>query len=311
MEETAELLPEPFSEKNIDGSPIDKSAEGKTLFRTSPKFERRVADRRGSERRGDDRRSGTDRRVDDHNAGYTDPSPKPSADPVPETLAEAHPLPYTEPRQYIETQSYSDQIQITYTAPEATAQADSDTVPDAGPGREPASGSYPEHITEPSYDPERFDPPVDEKPGMIPNPMKMPPVKKKSSIDYDMDDSDYGDYTGSDTDASLPSDDGYGYEAESSSDEVSDDYGYSFDEPSPSMPDTADDSRQDIDDAPSSEWSSDTEDLSYGSYDTSGIDNPSDTPADDYGSDYGTDAGMDDDYGADYDSGSDYSSDYY
>ncbi|MBR1524862.1 MAG: hypothetical protein IJ641_10470, partial [Lachnospiraceae bacterium] len=116
MDTDALLLPEPFSEKNIDGSPISKASEGGALFRNHARGERRVADRR----------SGNDRRTKGSQPEYSD----------------------------YEAPAYSAPVTGTY----------------AGQGYEEKS----------EYDTERFDPPVDEKPGMIPNPMKMPPVKKKS-----------------------------------------------------------------------------------------------------------------------------------
>ncbi len=46
MDTEALLLPEPFSEKNIDGSPIAKASEGRALFKNSAKPERRTGERR-------------------------------------------------------------------------------------------------------------------------------------------------------------------------------------------------------------------------------------------------------------------------
>ena len=41
---------------------------------------------------------------------------------------------------------------------------------------------------------EEKDIPVDEKPGMIKNPLKIPPVNKKSELDYDIEVPDDDDY---------------------------------------------------------------------------------------------------------------------
>ncbi|MCR5775054.1 MAG: hypothetical protein K6G42_08215 [Lachnospiraceae bacterium] len=300
MNTGAALLPEPFSEKNIDGSPITKTAEGRSLFRTPARPERRVADRR----------TGVDRRTDQGNVGYV-PERRSDADysrstegmagvaggyGAPSTPARepepayggygapGAPVPGPEP-------AYSG-----YGAPDApvpepepdyggyrtesTSESDYDgygTESAAEP--EPAYDGYgTESTPEPEYDPERFEPPVDEKPGMIPNPMKMPPVKKKSSLEYDMDDvSDYGGY-----------DDPV---EETGSDGSGDDYGYgrSF---------GGDEDRSD----------------GYDYGDTSGQkteDSGSEGSSDDYDTDYGGSGGYDDDYGLDYESGSDLASDYY
>ena len=56
-EDESLLLPEPFSEKNIDGSPIVKSQEGRSLFRSSS----RASDGARPDRRAGERRSGGDR----------------------------------------------------------------------------------------------------------------------------------------------------------------------------------------------------------------------------------------------------------
>ncbi|MBR5376482.1 MAG: hypothetical protein IK139_04315 [Lachnospiraceae bacterium] len=41
---------------------------------------------------------------------------------------------------------------------------------------------------------EKKDIPVDEKPGMIKNPLKLPPVKEKSELEYDIEVPDDDDY---------------------------------------------------------------------------------------------------------------------
>ncbi|MCR5410211.1 MAG: hypothetical protein K6E90_04440 [Lachnospiraceae bacterium] len=306
MDVTAELLPEPFSEKNIDGSPIDKSAEGKTLFRTPPKPDRKVENRVGNPV---PRHSSYDTPIV---PSYMEQKPASYSEPAAPSYMEQKPSSYSEPVSYSEpaAPSYMEQKPASYSEPAAPSYMEqkpsaysepvSYSEPEAPSYREPEPAAYSEPArysgpdtsqmapeTEPlSYDPERFDPPVDEKPGMIPNPMKMPPVKKKSSMDYDMDDQDYGDYSVPDTGDAVSSDDGYGYGMESGGADGSDDYGYSFNEPESAVPLASG--------SESPDRSSSEDD--YGS---------------DYGSEYGSDTGADDDYGSDYDTGSDYSSDYY
>ena len=277
------LLPEPFSEKNIDGSPISREDEGRSLFRNPGNRDRRVA-----ERRSGDRRSGTDRRI-------------PGYDYVPITDRPAQM--YRSEREYKaperETAVYAAPPE--YRAPEREAAAY--TAPPVYKAPEP-------HI---SYDPERFDPPVDEKPGMIPNPMKMPPVKKKSSLEYDID-SDYGGYdsesavsAGTSGDAPDMGGYGYDYDDESTGSTAGGSEYYGYDDPvreSTSEVGTGEDDYGYYDSRDTG--SDDTSDdgmgagSSYSSSETGGYDD-----------DYGSSGDYDSDYGSDYESGSDLSSDYY
>lgn len=248
MDTNPALLPEPFSEKNIDGSPISKASEGRGLFRDSGRPKGRTADRR----------SGKDGLGASPEYVYTeDPAGAPKREEMPEYGYNAR------------------------SAPNARETA----VKHEAPVKE-----------KPAYDTERFDPPVDEKPGMIPNPMKMPPVKKKSSLDYDLKDADYGSFEESapaaperET-AAVDEDDGYGYALDSDS---FGDYGYGDDSPKTDTSDMKDDL-----------------DYGYGS-DDNAHSGAADTGADDYDTDYGDAGGYDSDYDTDYGSGSDISDDYY
>ena len=299
MDSGALLLPEPFSEKNIDGSPITKSSEGRALFRNSGAKERRVSDRR----------SGTDRR-----AAYSDQASNAPADTPSSYSEQAYNTPVNTPP------SYSEQA---YNTPVNTPPAYSAPVPSA-----------------PAYDPEKFDPPVDEKPGMIKNPLPMPPVKKKAAMDYDMPSGGYDDYDSPVSDITAdtadPSMDAYGdydYGDEGSvgaSSDSYDDYGFGDDTAEGSdagfggidnddgyygfgdedsgasdsfgemtgeshdsyeMPEAPDDLYDDGDSFGTGSDDFPPEDGDYGDYDDGGSDDDSD-------------------YG-DYDSGSDTSSDYY
>lgn len=283
MEDTASLLPEPFSEKNIDGSPITQASEGMALFRNSKKpdrraADRRAADRRASDRRASDRRSGDERREPDYPQN---------------TFEEETSMRYEEAPRAYEAPSASPAYEARLEPAPPVMQPHFDEPPVAEP-----TIPEPSFDETPSYDTERFEPPVDEKPGMIPNPMKMPPVKKKTEMDYDMDESDYGKADPGNSD---------------------DDYGYSFDDEKPEQAgappvtaeETSDYGYYDTDDTPA--VSSSGDDYGYGSFDNgndSAVFSGSDTAVD-YDSDYGSAMGADDDYGSDYDSGSDMSSDYY
>ncbi|MBQ8956378.1 MAG: hypothetical protein IJ075_05365 [Lachnospiraceae bacterium] len=295
MDTDALLLPEPFSEKNIDGSPISKASEGGALFRNHARGERRVADRR----------SGNDRRTKESHPEYSD----------------------------YEAPAYSAPVTGTY----------------AGQGYEEKS----------EYDTERFDPPVDEKPGMIPNPMKMPPVKKKSSLEYDLSEADYGDYGGGSsaepvqTEQSIQDDfdDGYGYSDNTDADIpateaiAGDEYGYDYDDDSSANlapAETAgtddeygygyDNGREEAadnepgyvygydDDNDSDARTRDSvvnDDFGYGFGDgddigaDSGLSDSDQEADDDFDSGYGSSGGFDSDYDSDYGSGSDMSDDYY
>lgn len=334
-ENEATLLPEPFSEKNIDGSPISKTEEGKSLFRNPGRKDRRVADRRSG-----DRRSGEDRRIPNEYGyvpertgptGYnvTEPQrpepkrpepkrPEPAGYDIPET-SKPEPVDYARPEPDIpESGGYGipeskrpEPMEYSGPEPERTGPVDyampepersEPAVYDAPVYNEPEvpeadTYSYGSSV---SFDEDRFEPPVDEKPGMIPNPMKMPPVKKKTGLDYDLD-SDYGDY-GTENDPGTDS--GFGY---SSYDETerpsSDDYGYGDDT-------GADDGIKEAVSGRSEE------DPDYGSYDDRDTGEPSSFGTDDDdsgdGDDYGGYGSTDDlDYDIDYGSGSDIASDYY
>lgn len=176
MEFEEEILPEPFSEKNIDGSPISGSASGGSLFRSAPAQQGTAPAGRGTPA---GRGISTGYGQSERRAAYAAPSGGEqniySAEAARIELQRAESMhhqmtggmaatPTPEP---IQT---SDYIRTSVPAPAK------DYAPEPVKREEP-----------------RFEPPVDEKPGMIPNPMKMPPVKVKSSIDYDYDyDSDIG-----------------------------------------------------------------------------------------------------------------------
>ena len=288
MDTEALLLPEPFSEKNIDGSPITKASEGRALFKSSAKPERRTGERW----------SGHDRRASAENYAKK-PQPVESYDyDIPNgSAASEHGSSDGYDTAYAPVGTHEKQdIEISYKAPE-----------------------YDEPVSpKPAYDPERFDPPVDEKPGMIPNPMKMPPVKKKSSLEYDVDDSDYGGYGEASEvreekaepvrEVTESTDDDYGYSFDPDSSSGGDDYGYYDDEPVSST------ERTDLPD------DNDTNDDGYGYGFSSGDDaddgdvsrgSDSSDDGDGYDADYGSGGGYDDDYGSDFDSGSDLADDYY
>ena len=324
-ENDALLLPEPFSEKNIDGSPISRSDEGRSLFRNPGRKDRRVGERRGT-----DRRSGVERRAPEDDYGFVPPreesvqydrsaAPEPvqydrPAAPEParyERPSAPEPVRYDrpvtpEPSRYDSSSSadFSDYGQRQNTRP-VSYEERAETIYEPAPRMESAADrpSSESGSTETSYDTDRFEPPVDEKPGMIPNPLKMPPVKKKSSLEYDVE-SDYGGYGDEKGSASSSDDDGYGYDfADDSSNRASSDDGYGYD---------YDDERTGIsggagaEEGKSSFGGSDDSDQSFGS-DEGGYD---DYGSGDYGSgEYGSD--YDSDYGSDYESGSDISSDYY
>ena len=256
MDTEAMLLPEPFSEKNIDGSPISKASEGRGLFRNSGSEKRRAPENRGSRER--------------------------QALPVSSRQDSIFSPQSTEAR----SRSYDEDVFRKNDSPVHTA------VPVHTPAPEPVP------VPAPEYDTERFDPPVDEKPGMIPNPMKMPPAKKKSSLEYDLDDSDYGSYDAGSAAVSQSGatvsdeDDGYGYDLDADS-FGGDDYGYGDDFPK------ADSSRDD------------DMDFGYGGSEGTGTGSADIGTDDDYDADYGSAGGYDSDYDTDYGSGSDMSDDYY
>ncbi|MBQ9566468.1 MAG: hypothetical protein IJR31_00170 [Lachnospiraceae bacterium] len=224
-----EVLPEPFSEKNIDGTPLWGASNGGSLFRaTSTDLDRRRGDRREGERRnrpytpgqsaGSVPAAGAARSYQappagEHNiysaeaarhealrassmsssGGYgkaesyaTEPvqahvSPAPSPAPA---YTETAPSPALKP-----------QIQDAVPQETAYVTASVKPVPD---DYNAASNDRDKDTSDYGYG---FEPPVDEKPGMIPNPMKMPPVKVKSSLDYDYD-----------YDTDIGADDGYDYD---------------------------------------------------------------------------------------------------
>ena len=203
-----EVLPEPFSEKNIDGTPLWGASNGGSLFKaTSTDLDRRHGERRVSDRR---------------NIPY---EPQPSPRPVTTTpvrpsyqappqgeqniySAEAAPaptpaftpapadIPVAEP-EYTDAKEPAATVTATINSTDddygySTSFSDNGGDDDYGYSISDTSGTDTDDY---GYG---FEPPVDEKPGMIPNPMKMPPVKVKSGLDYDYDyDSD------TDTDDSL------------------------------------------------------------------------------------------------------------
>ena len=280
-EDESLLLPEPFSEKNIDGSPIVKSQEGRSLFRSSS----RASDGARPDRRVGERRSGGDRRapVYEYDLSPGMLSPEEYNAPMEEPAFTSYEAPVSEEPDY-----------GSYEAPAfaepAPSMQDSDSYDDA----------FAKPEEDPGYDTERFDPPVDEKPGMIPNPLKMPPVKKKSSLDYDLD-SDYGDYGDAAEEAPAlqepaQAEDSFGYYGPGGAASEGD-YGYY-------------DSREGAGD---SQGGSDTDTGSdYGFYEESGGNTETfgDADAGAYG-EYSSSSDFDSDYGSDYESGSDVSSDYY
>ncbi len=279
MDIEEEILPEPFSEKNIDGSPIAGTAKGGSLFRTvssqhtgAAPGDRRQGDRRQGERRQGDRRGSYDASLAGVQNVYTIESENRMSTPK-----NTAPDPVMRPE---DTRAYS-----------------------------PAA----EHRTVIQAE-TRFEPPVDEKPGMIPNPMKMPPVKVKSSLDYDYDyGSDIGEDAGYDYDydtdagavsrriqqvhdddipnaASIP-DPGYG-----TAGSADDGYGSGDYEDSAYGPDGAADEYGSYD----TEGSSRSDDADgYGSYDTGG------SSCSDDADEYGAYDPSDDDYGTDVDTDSD------
>ena len=271
------LLPEPFSEKNIDGSPISKSQEGRGLFRNSPKAERRVSDGRS----GMDRRPSSSGGPADTPYGSSGTSGSFAGSSYGSSLASGSPA----------GASYGG----------SGASGGFAGASYGGSGASYGSSAAPSPVKREEttqYDTERFDPPVDEKPGMIPNPMKMPPVKKKSSLEYDLDDTGYGGYdeipsnAPGTVSASADEDDGYGYGPSSGSFD-SGDYGY------------GDDSLNTV--APGG----DDMDFGYGGYEGSGPEPADIGTDDDYDADYGPAGEYDSDYDTDYGSGSDISDDYY
>ncbi len=153
---------------------------------------------------------------------------------------------------------------------------------------------------------------------MIPNPMKMPPVKKKSSLEYDVDDSDYGGYGEVPEDierkpepvhsVTESTDDDYGYSFDSDNSSGGGDYGYYDDEPAVINERTDPSAGNDIDDDGYGYGFSSGDDEDAGDTQRS-LDSQDDN--DDYDADYGSGGGYDDDYGSDYDSGSDLADDYY
>ena len=293
-EDESLLLPEPFSEKNIDGSPIVKSQEGRSLFRSSS----RASDGARPDRRVGERRSGGDRRapVYEYDLSPGMLSPEEYNAPMEEPAFTSYEAPAREEPAFTSYEAPVSQEPDygSYEAPAfaepAPSMQDSDSYDDA----------FAKPEEDPGYDTERFDPPVDEKPGMIPNPLKMPPVKKKSSLDYDLD-SDYGDYGDAGEEAPAlqepaQAEDSFGYYGPGGA--VSEgDYGYY-------------DSREGAGD---SQGGSDTDTGSdYGIYEESGGNTETfgDADAGAYG-EYSSSSDFDSDYGSDYESGSDVSSDYY
>ena len=292
-EDESLLLPEPFSEKNIDGSPIVKSQEGRSLFRSSS----RASDGARPDRRVGERRSGGDRRapVYEYDLSPGMLSPEEYNAPMEEPAFTSYEAPAREEPAFT---SYEAPVREepdygSYEAPAfaepAPSMQDSDRYDDA----------FAKPEEDPGYDTERFDPPVDEKPGMIPNPLKMPPVKKKSSLDYDLD-SDYGDYGDAAEEAPAlqepaQAEDSFGYYGPGGAASEGD-YGYY-------------DSREGAGD---SQGGSDTDTGSdYGFYEESGGNTETfgDADAGAYG-EYSSSSDFDSDYGSDYESGSDVSSDY-
>ena len=319
-EDESLLLPEPFSEKNIDGSPIVKSQEGRSLFRSSS----RASDGARPDRRVGERRSGGDRRapVYEYDLSPGMLSPEEYNAPMEEPAFTSYEAPAQEEPVFT---SYEAPVReepafTSYEAPVSqepaftSYEAPVSEEPDYGSYEAPAfaepapsmqdSDSYDDAFAkpeeDPGYDTERFDPPVDEKPGMIPNPLKMPPVKKKSSLDYDLD-SDYGDYGDAAEEAPAlqepaQAEDSFGYYGPGGVASEGD-YGYY-------------DSREGAGD---SQGGSDTDTGSdYGFYEESGGNTETfgDADAGAYG-EYSSSSDFDSDYGSDYESGSDVSSDYY
>jgi hypothetical protein len=212
-----EVLPEPFSEKNIDGTPLSGPDPGGSLFKSASSD----LDRRRGERRQTDRRNipyQPQMTYQSGNSGeqniYSSEAARREADRASSMSfndgygqASSYAQTSTNAASQIPTIPVASQPQpaarttdpIPQPAPAATVTAtirssDDDygySIPDSGAGHDDYgySGSGVSRVAEET----RFEPPVDEKPGMIPNPMKMPPVKVKSSLDYDYDyDSDIG-----------------------------------------------------------------------------------------------------------------------
>ena len=306
-EDESLLLPEPFSEKNIDGSPIVKSQEGRSLFRSSS----RASDGARPDRRVGERRSGGDRRapVYEYDLSPGMLSPEEYNAPMEEPAFTSYEAPAREEPAFTSYEAPVSQ-EPAFTSYEAPVREEPDYGSYEAPAfAEPApsmqdSDSYDDAFAkaeeDPGYDTERFDPPVDEKPGMIPNPLKMPPVKKKSSLDYDLD-SDYGDYGDAAEEAPAlqepaQAEDSFGYYGPGGAASEGD-YGYY-------------DSREGAGD---SQGGSDTDTGSdYGFYEESGGNTETfgDADAGAYG-EYSSSSDFDSDYGSDYESGSDVSSDYY
>lgn len=181
MEFEEEILPEPFSEKNIDGSPISGSAGGGSLFRSAPTQQSDMPSERGvlSERGVPSGHRHSERRQGERRAAYAAPSG-------------GEQNIYSAEAARIERQRAESMHHQTASTSETGYTADSSYRQEV---------HTPVHMEPVKKEEPRFEPPVDEKPGMIPNPMKMPPVKVKSSVDYDYDyDSDIGNDTDYDYD---------------------------------------------------------------------------------------------------------------
>ncbi len=195
MEFEEEILPEPFSEKNIDGSPISGSASGGSLFRSADTQQGSVPlDRRQGEIRQGERRAA----YVSPSGGDRAPAPAPMPAPAPTSAPVMMSAPAPD-RDYASkpVEQKNDYASVT----------DNAAVNDYG--RE--ESKKPVHMEPVKKEEPRFEPPVDEKPGMIPNPVKMPPVKVKSSVDYDY---DYDSDVGNDTDYDYDYDSDVGKTAE-------------------------------------------------------------------------------------------------
>ena len=303
-----EVLPEPFSEKNIDGTPLWGASNGGSLFQTaSTDLDRRRGDRREGERRNRPYTPGQSAgSLPAAGAARSYQAPPAGEQNIYSAEAARHEAlrasSMSSSGGYGKAESYATETVQAHVSPAPSpAPAYAETAPSPAPAPVPAPAPKPQiqdavpretaYVTasvKPVSDDYNaasngrdkdtseygygFEPPVDEKPGMIPNPMKMPPVKVKSSLDYDYD-----------YDTDIGSDDGYDYDY---NDEI------------PSQGSVA---------AGSSGYSgSSGEDLAYYS-DTVSFGDTASSASDSFGfgggdSDYGSaDIGADDDYGTDID----------
>ena len=239
-----EVLPEPFSEKNIDGTPLWGASNGGSLFKAaSTDLDRRHGERRVSDRRNipyepqpsprpvtttpvrpsyqappqgeqniysaeAQRHENLRAASMSYNDGYgqassytqeTTPAAAPAPAPTPAFTPASADIPVAEP-EYTAAKEPAATVTATINSTDddygySTSFSDNGGDDDYGYSISDTSGTDTDDY---GYG---FEPPVDEKPGMIPNPMKMPPVKVKSSLDYDYD-----------YDTDIGADDGYDYD---------------------------------------------------------------------------------------------------